>query len=290
MRHARPLEPIPTDQRPTRCTLDGIRAVLFDVYGTLLITAAEEVAAQFGGKADAFSAAMFACGVGGALDGQAGVDCLEGIVDEHQRETRGRGSEYPEVDIVKVWRCTIDDMIHRGRLPPATRELDAASLAVEYEARINPVWPMPHAGECIDRLRSSGVLLGLISNAQFYTPVALEALLGDSLEALGFDPDLQYYSYRHGHAKPGVFLYERARRALAQRGVLPGEVLYVGNDMLNDIRPAKQLGYRAALFAGDRRSFYPRKDDPQVRGVAPDMLLTDLLEIADCISFPRADP
>lgn len=285
LRHARPLEPIPTGERPTRCTLERIRAVLFDVYGTLLITAADEVAAQRGAKADACRAALIASGVSEALDGQMGVDCLACIVDEHQHELRKHGNEYPEVDIVKVWRYTLDDLIRRKHLPAAARNLDAARVAVEYEARVNPVWPMPHARKCIESLCSSGALLGLISNAQFYTQVVLEALLGDSLEDLGFDPDLQYYSFRHGHAKPGVYIYERARHALAQRGVLPGEVLYVGNDMLNDIRPAKQIGFRAALFAGDRRSFYPRKDDPNVSDVAPDIVITDLLEIMDRVSL-----
>ena len=47
--------------------------------------------------------------------------------------------------------------------------------------------------------------------------------------------------------------------ALGKNGVAPGEVLYVGNDMLNDVYAAGQVGFRTALFAGDQRSLRMRQ-------------------------------
>ena len=38
-----PLTPIPTDAQPVLRKIDGIEAVLFDVYGTLIISASGEV-------------------------------------------------------------------------------------------------------------------------------------------------------------------------------------------------------------------------------------------------------
>jgi len=53
-------------------------------------------------------------------------------------------------------------------------------LAVEYECRVNPVWPMPAALETIETLRARGFRLGIVSNAQFYTPLIIEAKISGS--------------------------------------------------------------------------------------------------------------
>ncbi|OHB80611.1 MAG: hypothetical protein A2V98_01020 [Planctomycetes bacterium RBG_16_64_12] len=156
-------------------------------------------------------------------------------------------------------------------------------LAVEYEARANPVWPMPGLRACLGSLTEKGLLLGIISNGQFYTQELFPALLGQRAEFWGFDSELQYYSYQHGRAKPAPELYEMAARALRRRGVKPAEVLYAGNDMLNDIRPARAAGFRTALFAGDARSLRLRQGDPQLDGISPDVVLTALAQLDGCI-------
>jgi putative hydrolase of the HAD superfamily len=94
---------------------------------------------------------------------------------------------------------------------------------------------------------------------------------------------LLFYSYRHGQAKPGVALYRLAAQALQLRGIPPQRALYVGNDLRNDIAPAARGGFRTALFAGDARSLRFRAEDPQCAGVAPDLVVTDLLELLDCL-------
>ena len=156
-------------------------------------------------------------------------------------------------------------------------------LAVEYEARANPVWPMPGLTACLRSLRKNRLLLGIISNGQFYTQELFPALLGQRAEFWGFDSELQYYSYQHGRAKPAPELYEMAARALRRRGVKPAGVLYAGNDMLNDIRPARAVGFRTALFAGDARSLRLRQGDPQLDGISPDVVLTALAQLDGCI-------
>ena len=161
--------------------------------------------------------------------------------------------------------------------------MDLERLAVQYEVRANPVWPMPHLAECVRQLHQSGLELGIVSNAQFFTLELFPALLMHTADELGFDEQLQFYSYQHGRAKPGVYLYELARDSLASRGVKPDEVLYVGNDMLNDVAPAAQLGFRTALFAGDARSLRQREGDPRTDGVSPDLVLTDLTALTRCI-------
>jgi putative hydrolase of the HAD superfamily len=56
-------------------------------------------------------------------------------------------------------------------------------------------------------------------------------------------------------------------------------VLYVGNDMRNDIVPAASVGFNTALFAGDQRSLRLRESDADCRNVTPDVIVTDLRQL-----------
>ena len=66
---------------------------------------------------------------------------------------------------------------------------------------------------------------------------------------------------------------------LAERGIEPGQTLYVGNDMRNDVLTAARSGCRTALFAGDRRSLRLRGDDPDCRGLRPDLVITEWTQL-----------
>jgi len=284
-RHCRPLDPLATGERPVLAELASIRSVLFDLYGTLFVSGSGEVGtADAASSQTAFGAAMAAVGIHPIRPLQQSVECLFQTIKTHQARARKTGIDYPEVQIVDVWRELLAELGVREVVDRSESEVaDAARLAVEYEARANPCWPMPHVRPCLRALGEKSVLLGIISNAQFYTRELFEALLGAPAERWGFGEDLQYYSYVYGRAKPGLELFEMAAEGLQGRGISPGEVLYVGNDMLNDIMPAYRVGFRTALFAGDARSLRRRHEDGRSEGISPDLVLTDLDQLADCL-------
>jgi len=282
-RHSRPLAPLPTGQRPLLRRVAPLNAVLFDVYGTLLISGSGEIGVN-GPAADGATIVEALAAVGLRLAGpgaEASAVFFGQIADEHARARRV-GVEFPEVDIIQVWRSVLAEFVARGWIA-GDAGVDPAALAVEFEVRANPLWTMPNLVPTLTGLRSAGLTLGLVSNAQFYTPEAFPALVGRSLAELGFADDLLFYSYRHGQAKPGVALYRLAVQALQLRGIPPQRALYVGNDLRNDIGPAARLGFRTALFAGDARSLRLRPGDPRCAGVVPDLVVTDLRELLDCL-------
>lgn len=266
---SRSLGPYSTDVVPRLDPLPGIRAVLFDIYGTLVISASGDIG--LAGERDttsAFAAALAAAGI--TAPATAGPARLaQAIRASHARRTAA-GTEFPEVDILTIW----------GEVLPAQANL--AHLAVEYECRVNPVWPMPGLTRLLTDLRRRPLVLGVVSNAQFYTPLLLEGLLGAAPTDLGFDAACCAWSYRLLEAKPSTRLYEVALTGLDRvHGIAPSEVLYVGNDLLNDIWPASSTGCRTALFAGDARSLRLREDDPRCTGVVPDRVVTALCQITD---------
>lgn len=272
-----PLAPLPTAVSPRVDPLTGIRAVLFDVYGTLVIsgcgdiglTATDDLPKAF---AEAWRAAELDSGA--LPEGFDAATTLKDKIQADHAASRAAGVDYPEVDIVAIWRRLLADL----RISADDSRL--RRLALEYELRTNPVWPMPGLAAVLATLAARGLVLGLVSNAQFYTPLMLEAFLGRPLAAAGLDPDCCLLSYREAVAKPSTAIYRPALDALQSgHGVAPEAVLYIGNDIRNDVQPAQALGCRTALFAGDARSLRLREDDPVLRRVVPDRVLTELEQL-----------
>lgn len=272
-----PLEPRPTDLAPRVQRLPDIRAVLFDVYGTLFISASGDIAAgELDEDTRVFEAALHEAGLSGlategAIPGPEAM--IEAIRTSHAR-SRERGIEYPEVDILAIWREVLSGLA--GAVPEQALRV----LAVEYECRVNAVWPMPGADQTLKTLAERGLSLGIVSNAQFYTPLMFQALLGASPTELGFAPEHCAWSYEGGVAKPATRLFQRVLGPLVEHhGIAPSQVLYVGNDRLKDIWPAASLGCRTALFAGDRRSLRLREGDGRCAAAEPDLIITDLRDL-----------
>ena len=155
---------------PRLARVGGVRGVLFDVYGTLLISAAGDIgsgAASWEAKCAAMTAALDDAGVAGAAPGAAAMlAALEAAIRAEHTAARGRGVAYPEVDLRELWR----------RLLPGAGTAAVERAAVSYECRTNPVWPMPGAAAAVAALQARGPV-GIVSNAQFFTPLVLAALL-----------------------------------------------------------------------------------------------------------------
>jgi len=269
-----PLSPIPTDARPGGRLIKPLNAVLFDVYGTLLASQAGDVSSM--ARNDTETATR----IDSLLEnynykGSAKeliADFLQAISAAHE-SMRRKGTDWPEVEIERVWKQVLD--------VPAIET--ARRFSIEFEMIANPCYPMPHLANVFSSFREKGVKMGIISNAQFFTPLMFEVLCGGRPENLGFTESLVFYSYRFGVAKPSRRLFQLAARELDRLGIEIETTLYVGNDILNDILPARADGFQTALFAGDNRSLRKRSDDPRCADVKPDLVITDWRQIIEWI-------
>jgi len=197
---------------------------------------------------------------------------------------RAKGRECPEVDILSVWANVAKRLHGAGLIASGPDEATLARLAIERECRVNPVWVMPGALETLALLRERGIRLGIVSNAQFFTPIAIEALFGMPPAALGFDGDLTAWSHQLGEAKPGLGLFRGPLEKLTAEGCTPDHIAFVGNDCLNDLFPAQTLGMRPILFAGDRRSLRLRESDARCNAVRQTaVVITDLSQLQEAV-------
>lgn len=289
-RHSPELTPHPTATTARIKPLAGIKAVVFDVYGTLFISGTGDVGTASAIDAtEALTQALVVSGFEGDLEraGSVGTELLHTEILEWHRAGKESGVDCPEVEITKVWKRVVDALCKTEALTSSKSDYEQIrQLALEYEMRINPCCPMPGAQETLRAIKEAGFVLGIVSNAQFYTPLLFSALLGASVEELGFDPECCIWSYRELKAKPSAALFPKLGHFLQIRhDVKPEETLYIGNDMLNDIYCASSAGCKTALFAGDQRSLRLRENDERCLALEPDAVVTSLvqlLEILEC--------
>ncbi|MFZ9936829.1 MAG: HAD family hydrolase [Luteolibacter sp.] len=215
------------------------RAVIFDIYGTLLDAGAGGV------KPDAAVDPLLREWLAG--HGHVPPDSPSGALHQAVLGHHAASSlPYPEVDLRVLWREVLG-------LPV---EYDATALVTGIENLWHPARWMPGAGNAIRRLLAAGMPLGLLSNAQCNTLDSLGPLAGC------FEPDLTVLSYRHGIAKPSPEIFVLLCERLHARGIAPAEALFIGNDPLQDIVPAAMAGMRTAWFVGHPGSQRPGSCDP----------------------------
>ena len=176
-----PLEPISTGLEPRLPQLSDIRAIIFDIYGTLVISGTGDI--SIAEKVDREEVLRkFLGGEGSGLPANLSVsDVFYGLIKEDHQRCKDKGALFPEVDILEIWRGFLTQL--EQALPD---EKSLESMAIQFECAVNPVWPMPGMESVLNQLQQQELPLGIVSNAQFYTPVMLESFSVKPLAELGF--------------------------------------------------------------------------------------------------------
>ncbi|MGD8949958.1 MAG: hypothetical protein PVG62_04370, partial [Desulfobacterales bacterium] len=159
-RHIRILKPAPTGVAPRLEGMQNFRAVLFDVYGTLLISGSGDIGIgrERPVKEEDLQDLLRRRHIDRTPYGLSAA--VHRAIEQEHEKARRQGIDFPEVDIVRVWQAVlgIDDL----------RRLK--SFILEYELMVNPVYPMPGLNTLLSAFRAHRMPMGIISNAQFYTP------------------------------------------------------------------------------------------------------------------------
>jgi putative hydrolase of the HAD superfamily len=276
LHYIKPLLPLSTKLNPGGEIRENIRCLLFDIYGTLFISSSGDISIARRQSQQARNFKRLMDKFHFKKDPQTLLNEFFSAIDDEHERLKEKGVEFPEVEIERIWAQVLE-----------IEELDPArEFAVEFEMIVNPVYPMPNLEKMLSACRQSHVQMGIISNAQFYTPYLFHWFFNSDPKDMGFNGDLIFYSYKTGHAKPSTAMFESAARALEHMDIPSYSALYIGNDMLNDIYPAQMTGFKTALFAGDARSLRLRDDHPECRNLSPDIVVTDLAQLLEYIPAP----
>ncbi len=224
-----------------------IRAVIFDIYGTLLEVGPPPA------DAEARWQRLFADTLGSSPPcgrTEFSVQCSQAIA-RHHAQAKARGLGWPEVQWPNLLREVLPGL---NRLEPTTfADFTFAQMQIGRTVRL-----ARGAGDTLRWLRDHGVTLGIATNAQRYTVQELSmALAGDGLTMAIFAPELSFWSYQHGFSKPDPHVFQILTARLEQRGWAAGEALMVGDRWDNDMAPARLFGWQTWWLRGDHQAAPP---------------------------------
>ncbi|HJZ59116.1 MAG TPA: HAD family hydrolase [Gemmataceae bacterium] len=202
----------------------------------------------------------------------------------------GTGEKFPEVAVERVWEDVVKklrdytfDVLTYGSLNEFARK-----IAYFFHASIQGSGPYPGAAETIKMIREGGRPQGLLADGQCFTPGQLQRCLKQQepdfdINAV-FPPPLRVISAEKKARKPSDTLFKAAVQALAAKGVSPEQTLHVGSSLVRDIGPAKKHGFRTALFAGDKNSLSATPEQLKDPAFRPDVMITELAQVLEVIA------
>jgi len=291
-------QPDPIRAKPSLPSLPDVRCVLWNVYGTLLSISQGELV--FEHPDDAIMSIAFDKTIHEFKMWQS-MSRKPGQPSEYMREIYKRvlldqkaasGSErIPELLAEKVWDGIIKklfqkeytfDAVFYGGLNEYSKK-----IAFFFHASMQGTACYPGVTEALRAVQSAGMSQGLLADGQAFTPAQLYRGVNQQEEDFPLDevllPELRILSCDHKARKPSDTLMKAAVKLLAAQGFDPAEVLHVGSNLQRDIAPAKKLGMRTALFAGDRNSLNASAEQLKDTQFRPDALLTELPQIAQIL-------
>ncbi|MBI4326006.1 MAG: HAD family hydrolase [Chloroflexi bacterium] len=211
-----------------------IRAVIFDIYDTLLEVRPPPADAET--RWQQLWHEML--GAPARITLQEFAARCDGQIDREHTAARAAGVPHPEV----FWPDIVGEVVPElGRLATGARD-----EFMFQQARLwHTVRLMPGAAEALRELRQRGLVLGLASNSQPYTLRELdEALASVSLDRSVFASGLCFFSFEHGFSKPDPHVFRLLTARLRARGISADETLMVGDRLENDLEPARRQGWQ----------------------------------------------
>ena len=294
---------LPVDYPAKTDTLHDVRAVIFDVYGTLVDYWCDEFSEK--GKKEAvllkaFSEVADHFGLVECLTQVNNADAPEktlhdfyhGLITLQHEQAHRKGVAYPEIIIEEIWEVILTILKRHGYEPPLAggeklRDY-ARKIAWYYNFSALGRTLYPGVVAALEGLKTKNILTGIVSNAQFYTPIDLTLLIRDQSNGRFedifelFDVDLTFFSYEYRVAKPDKLLFRKLYDALYEYQILPEQTVFVGNDLLIDIRAAQEAGMKTALFTGDEKSTFLHDLGGRIE---PDITFTQWTDLVAKLSF-----
>src|SRR5918998_5104857 len=231
--------------------VEGIRAVTYDCWGTLLKDRDWE--GSMARRVDALRRVL-------GVDRDRADELLAAAWTRHdeawkQVETFGPGR-------MAAYCLEAHHVFDDDALAELTRVFEEASLEVG-------VVPVDGAAATLEALAAAGVRRGLVCDTGFTPGRVVRTLLYEA--GLAGDLEVLCFSDEVGVPKPGNDIFAKA---LAELGARPPEAVHVGDLRRTDVAGAHEIGMHAVRFRGVHDD---RSDAPEARVVIDDHL--ELLDI-----------
>ncbi len=217
---------------------------------------------------------------------------LYGNVLAEQRMAPSHGEKFPELQADKIWDAILKKLLQKDYKFDAgfygSLNEYCKKIAYFFHASLQGTACQPGAAQAVEHISSCGLFQGLIADAQCFTVVQLERGLkqqGCTADIRTLFPEsFRALSFEQKGRKPSERLFRHLLTSASQKGLEAREILHIGARIQEDIAPAKKLGMRTALFAGDKESLQATGEQLKDAASRPDVLLTDLAQICDIVA------
>ncbi|MGM0444687.1 MAG: HAD family hydrolase [Fibrobacterota bacterium] len=286
--------------------LGEIKAVIFDVYGTLVDYwhggvegpeyKARYLQSVFRRTAEYFGFTETLRTINPAMAPEKTLfDFYHNLIGMKHEEMHKKNRSFPEIQIEDIWGIILSILenngyVRTGYIGDVSKEDAALCMAYYYNFFALGRGLFPYVTDALKGLEDKNIRVGILSNAQFYTPLDLTFFLRHQSDGRimdineVFDVDLSFFSYVYGVAKPSELLFDRLTSALHEVQIDPGEALFVGNDLELDIMAGAAAGLKTGLFTGRRESTYYHGRE---REVVPDITFSSYADLPDKVYFNR---
>ena len=287
--------PKPVSANPSAKLLPGIRAVLWDVYGTLLrvsdgrftLFPDEEARLQI-----ALDKTIHEFNMWNHMYRKPGppwqsiIGLYKNTIERQAMQAAARG-DFTEVNLVHTWGALIMKLFEKEYSYDEGQygDLDEFSEKVAYffHSCLQATEARSGAALAMFDIAASGLTQGFLSDGQSFTLVQTLRALSKQGELPPlyqlFRPQSLILSYDTGVRKPSKSLFTEAVQQLRSLGVQPQETLHISCRLSTDLVPARAAGMKTALLVEEKSGLEVSSDvlkDPTTR---PDRLLTELAQL-----------
>ncbi len=288
--------------KPYTAKLEGIKAVTWNVYGTILRISGgrllhlhpQPLAMQVALEKTIEEFHMWQ-----SMSRKPGAPWeymliqYKRLVEEAEMADTGRLGDKPHVDSVRIWKKLIERLqVNDYQIDESfygDLDLFAAKVAYFFHSALQGIEPMPEALAALKCVVSSGRLQGVLGDSQAFTWIQMLRALSHQGTLPPLDelltPNGSVLSHQVGVRQPSPTLYETCVKTFAQLGVQPHEILHVGSRLKDDLAPAKKAGMKTALFAGDLESLQATAEEVRDPELKPDRLITELSQIQQVLGI-----
>lgn len=163
------------------------------------------------------------------------------------------------------------------RLPPHQRRdvnpalIVAAGMAAYHDTKFEHLKAFDDVKPFLEALKKARMRTGIVTHGM--TTKQCEKLVRLGIVDLLGPRDI-FISEQVGIAKPNPKLYQHA---LTSMGLLPSEVMMVGDNLAHDIKPPREIGMHTVWI---KRSAKPNQD---LEAAAPEFVVNDFAELAEIL-------
>ena len=219
-----------------------LRAVIFDLWGTLITDSPELGRGREKARLEGLASAPASAGLSYK---PAEVERAYRQAAEESQRLQAGGRDLPSRERASLFLRQLDTDLAAGATPDLLAALERSPI--EAARRFSPLL-IPGAVETLEGVRREGHLTGLISNTGATPGPALRPVLaGHGLLAL---LDAATFSDEAGECKPAPGIF---RRTLSILGVEPAEAVFVGDTPELDVVGPQQAGMWAVQVGEQAR-------------------------------------